>query len=122
MTTAIDVTEGNAKNYGRKYQWNLTHSGRNKKRFPGGRIPRLTPDDHYKKPSKKRTEDYAKNRDGISLNLKHVQGDKILEQGEGINKRPKESTSYQRLKRSCHKGTEINFKSLLLAKYGTIWL
>lgn len=54
---------------------------------------------------------------GTSLNVEYVQGDKILEEGEGINKSPKESRSYQRIKRSCHKSTEINLKSAT----GQIW-
>lgn len=53
MTTVIDVTEGNTLSYGRKFQRNLTHSGRNQKRLPGGMIIRISPDDHYKKPNKK---------------------------------------------------------------------
>lgn len=61
------MSQKEIQNYGRKYQCNLTHSGGNKKRFPGGRIPRLTPDDHYKKPNKKRTEDYAKKREQHSM-------------------------------------------------------
>lgn len=67
MITVIDVTEGNALNYGRKFQWNLTHSERNQKRLPGGKIIRVSPDDHYRKLNQKSTEDYAKNREQHSM-------------------------------------------------------
>lgn len=52
---------------------------------------------------------------GTTQPLKHVQGNKIIEEGNGAKKRPKESRSYQRLKRSCHKGTQ---KSMWKLFYG----
>lgn len=86
MAAVIDVTEANAESYGRKLQWNLTQSGRNQKRLPGGRIISLSPDDHYKKLNKRYSglcQEPRTAQHGTSQNLKQIQGDKITEKGEG---------------------------------------
>lgn len=65
----------------KKLQWNLTQSGRNQKKLPGRRIIRISTNDHYKKRKQK--------SHGTSQNLKHIQGDKIIGEEEGIKTRTK---------------------------------